>query len=82
MPVGEFSKIVARNGGVDNASTSNDYTNYYERIARDRLELVMSLEADRMRGLQLEDAKTVPVRARRDHRRAPPAHGQTIPAHA
>src|SRR6185295_215658 len=37
----------------------NDYTNYYERIARDRLELVMSLEADRMRGLRLEDAKTV-----------------------
>jgi zinc protease len=59
IPVGEFSKIVARNGGVDNASTSYDYTNYYERIARDRLELVMSMEADRMRGLQLEDAKTV-----------------------
>lgn len=59
LAVGEFSHIVARNGGVDNASTSYDYTNYYERIARDRLELVMGMEADRMRGLQLQDPKTV-----------------------
>jgi zinc protease len=59
IAVGEFSRTIARNGGVDNASTSYDYTNYYERIARDRLDLVMSMEADRMRGLQLEDPKTV-----------------------
>jgi zinc protease len=57
---GEFSKIVARNGGEDNAFTSWDYTAYYERIARDRLELVMQMEADRMRGLRLlpEDIKS------------------------
>jgi zinc protease len=50
---GEFSKTIARNGGDDNAFTSWDYTAYYERIARDRLELVMGMEADRMRNLNL-----------------------------
>jgi zinc protease len=47
-PNGEFSKIIARNGGTDNAFTSEDYTGYYQNIAADRLELVMKLEADRM----------------------------------
>ncbi|MGE3303000.1 MAG: M16 family metallopeptidase [Hyphomonadaceae bacterium] len=58
----EFSKIVARNGGQDNAFTSYDYTAYFERIARDRLELVMSMEADRMRNLQLTDEIVLPER--------------------
>jgi zinc protease len=52
---GEFSRIVARNGGDLNAFTSWDYTAYYERIARDRLELVMRMEADRMRNLRFSD---------------------------
>lgn len=52
---GEFSRTVARNGGEDNAFTNWDYTAYYERIARDRLELVMRMEADRMRNLQFSD---------------------------
>ncbi len=52
---GEFSRTIARNGGEDNAFTSWDYTAYYERIARDRLELVMRMEADRMRNLQFSD---------------------------
>jgi zinc protease len=50
---GDFAKIIARNGGDDNAFTSWDYTAFYERIARDRLELVMGMEADRMRNLNL-----------------------------
>jgi zinc protease len=53
VPRSEFSRIIARNGGDDNAQTSWDYTVFYERIARDRLELVMRMEADRMRNLQL-----------------------------
>jgi zinc protease len=53
IPQGEFSKTIARNGGDDNAFTSWDYTAFYERIARDRLELVMGMEADRMRNLNL-----------------------------
>jgi zinc protease len=52
---GEFSRTVARNGGDDNAFTGWDYTAYYERIARDRLELVMRMEADRMRNLRFSD---------------------------
>lgn len=50
---GEFSDTVAANGGSDNAFTSWDYTAYYQRIAADRLELVMTMEADRMRDLRL-----------------------------
>jgi len=56
VPRSEFSRIIARNGGDDNASTNLDYTVYYERIARDRLELVMRMEADRMRNLQLPES--------------------------
>jgi len=59
----EFSRTIARNGGEDNASTSWDYTNYYERIARDRLELVMRMEADRMRNLQLSEEEIAAERA-------------------
>jgi zinc protease len=54
VPPGEFSRIVARNGGNDNAFTSHDYTGYYQKIAKDRLELVMGLEADRMSNLALD----------------------------
>jgi zinc protease len=52
---GEFSRTIARNGGEDNAFTSWDHTAYYERIARDRLDLVMRMEADRMRNLRFSD---------------------------
>jgi zinc protease len=52
---GEFSRTIARNGGEDNAFTSWDYTGYFERIASDRLELVMRMEADRMRNLRFSD---------------------------
>jgi zinc protease len=48
---GEFSRIVRGNGGEDNAFTSYDYTGYFQRIASDRLELVMEMEADRMANL-------------------------------
>ncbi|WP_416898109.1 MAG: M16 family metallopeptidase [Minwuia sp.] len=52
IPPGEFSKIVAANGGRDNAFTSQDYTAYFQTIARDRLELVMRMESDRMVNLK------------------------------
>ncbi len=50
---GEFSATVAANGGRDNAFTSNDYTAYYQRVAADRLELMMRMESDRMRNIRL-----------------------------
>ena len=55
IPPGEFSKIIARNGGKDNAFTSLDYTAYYQKIAKDRLEVAMRMEADRMSNLKLEN---------------------------
>ena len=62
VPPGEFSKIVARNGGTDNAMTSYDFTAYFQSIAKDKLELVMGLEADRMTNLVLTDAEVLPER--------------------
>lgn len=48
---GELSATVAANGGTDNAFTSYDYTAYFQRVAADRLELMMRMEADRMRNI-------------------------------
>ena len=53
LEAGELSETVNRNGGSDNAFTSQDYTAYFQRIASDRLDLVMSMEASRMDGLRL-----------------------------
>ena len=52
---GEFSAIVSRNGGQENAFTSWDFTAYHQSVAKDRLSLVMELEADRMTNLVLSD---------------------------
>ena len=54
-PNGQFALIVARNGGESNAFTTHDYTAFYEQIAKDRLPLMMKLEADRMMNLDLSD---------------------------
>ncbi|WP_099827741.1 M16 family metallopeptidase [Oceaniglobus indicus] len=54
MAPGEFSKVVAANGGSDNAFTSQDQTAYYQRVAANRLGLMMQMEADRMRNLKLD----------------------------
>jgi len=62
IPDGAFSKIVAANGGQDNAFTSWDYTGYYQRIAADRLELVMRMEADRMVDVAITEAHIVTER--------------------
>jgi zinc protease len=59
---GEFSKIVARLGGQDNAFTSQDVTAYFQRIARDRLATVMKMEAERMTKLQLAEKEVVTER--------------------
>lgn len=52
---GEFSKIVSANGGTDNAFTSLDATAYHQRVAADRLELMMQMEADRMQNLRITE---------------------------
>ena len=58
----EFSNLVAKNGGRENAFTSSDYTGYWQSIAADRLELMMELEADRMENLVLTDEIVAPER--------------------
>jgi len=60
IPSGQFSKIIARKGGDDNAFTNHDVTAYFQRVARDRLASVMEMEADRMANLRLTegDVKT------------------------
>ncbi|MCT4558162.1 MAG: insulinase family protein [Pelagimonas sp.] len=52
---GEFSATVAANGGTDNAFTSYDQTAYHQRVAADRLGLMMQMEADRMLNIRLSE---------------------------
>jgi zinc protease len=59
-PPGEFDHLIDINGGEGNAFTTSDYTVYYQRIASDRLALMMELEADRMQNLVLTDANVLP----------------------
>jgi zinc protease len=50
---GEFSRIIAENGGSENAFTGRDYTAYFQQLEKSRLPISMQLEADRMRNLTL-----------------------------
>lgn len=50
---GEASHILRELGAEENAFTSDDYTAYYQVLARDRLNVAMELEADRMATLKL-----------------------------
>ena len=52
---GEFSRIIAENGGDENAFTSRDYTAYFQTMAADRLPVSFRLEAQRMRRLALPE---------------------------
>jgi zinc protease len=52
-PPGEFSRIIAENGGRENAFTGQDYTAYFQTLEKSRLEISFRLEADRMRNLHL-----------------------------
>lgn len=49
-----FATLVERNGGQDNAFTSQDATSYFVNISADKMNLVIALEADRMRNLLLD----------------------------
>jgi zinc protease len=59
---GEFSRIVSRMGGQDNAFTTHDLTGYFERISKDRLGKVMEMEADRMINLRLTEKEVATER--------------------
>jgi zinc protease len=51
---GEFSAIVSRLGGQQNAFTSSDYTAYFQRVSKAHLKTMMEMEADRMVNLRLD----------------------------
>ena len=54
MP-GEFSSIIKRMGGTENAFTSKDYTGYFQKVHTSNLERCIELESDRMKNLKLDD---------------------------
>ncbi|WP_339523482.1 M16 family metallopeptidase [Pseudomonas sp. EA_35y_Pfl2_R111] len=61
---GEASRILRELGAEENAFTSDDYTAYYQVLARDRLAIALELEADRLASLKLpadEFAKEIEV---------------------
>ena len=55
VPAGKFSETIAELGGQENAFTSRDYTAYFQTLAKEHLEVVLELEADRMRNLLLRE---------------------------
>ena len=55
VPPGEFSKRIAAAGGRENAFTNRDHTAYFQQMQKDKLELAMQLESDRMANLVIRD---------------------------
>ncbi|MFT7235667.1 MAG: zinc protease [Methylophagaceae bacterium] len=58
----EFSKIIAANGGRENAFTGRDYTAYFQTMEADRVEVSFRLEAERMRNLVIDEAELLKER--------------------
>jgi len=56
----EYSKIIQRNGGNDNAFTSDDGTTYFATMASDRLSVIIDLEADRLQHLSFDESQFEP----------------------
>ncbi len=61
-PKGDFSARVEAVGGNDNAFTTEDYTAYFQTVAKQHLGLMMAYEADRMANLRITDAALLPER--------------------
>ncbi|MDD7911347.1 pitrilysin family protein [Pseudovibrio exalbescens] len=84
-PEGEFSRVISEVGGRENAFTSQDYTAYFQRVAKEHLETMMRYEADRMENLVLTDEQVAPERdvvlqerAQRTDRRPSARLGETL----
>jgi zinc protease len=64
----EFSNIIQQNGGMDNAFTTSDYTDYFEVINKDHIDVPVKLEADRMENFApqgFDSEKAVVIEERR-----------------
>ena len=62
VPDGQFSLIVKKLGGTDNAFTTQDYTAFYQNVPRASLPKVMEMEADRMNNLTLTEEQVASER--------------------
>ena len=62
LDAGEFDKEVKSIGGVNNASTSFDYTHYYIKSSSDNLQKSIDLYAELMANLNLKDEEFQPER--------------------
>ncbi|MCF6331506.1 MAG: insulinase family protein [Sulfurimonas sp.] len=62
LDAGEFDKEVKSIGGVNNASTSFDYTHYYIKSSADNLNKSLELYAELMQNLNLKDEEFQPER--------------------
>ncbi|MBI4794830.1 MAG: insulinase family protein [Deltaproteobacteria bacterium] len=51
----DFTRLVQKPGGSDNAFTSRDYTAYFENGPKTELRRWLEMEADRMRGLKVSE---------------------------
>ena len=76
FPSSELDKTISREGGVWNASTSLDWTAYYEKLPSDKIDLAMELEADRMVNSvydpeEVESERTVIISEREGHENEP-----------
>jgi zinc protease len=58
----QYSRIIAKHGGNENAFTSDDATTYFATLASDRIAVEVELEADRMRHLVLDEKLFEPER--------------------
>ena len=59
----ELSRIVQKNGGIDNAYTTKDYTAYFELFSSDRFPLSIDLESDRMQNLTIDPKELISERS-------------------
>ena len=62
LKAGEFDEIVKGFGGMNNASTSFDYTHYYIKSASKNMDKSLELFADLMENLTLKDEEFQPER--------------------
>ncbi len=60
---GEYQRRIVATGGGTRSVTTSDYTLFQETVPRERLELALQLEADRMANLRLDAEE---LRAQRD----------------
>jgi zinc protease len=56
-PTGDFDRIISENGGSGNAFTGRDYTAYFQKLEKSRLNVSLELESDRMQNLLLDPAE-------------------------